>query len=320
MKNGRDSEGAQDRGSGSRANETLPLFPAVDLAPAPKPPPKSSFEDLKNADQRGSEYWHARDLQGLLGYTSWRRFENAIQRAITSCFQSGNDPADHFVSAGKMVGAGGGAERKHADFHLSRFACYLIAQNGDPRKPEIADAQKYFAIQTRRQELSDQEEDALERATEEERRLLLRGEMSHHNTKLAGSAKAAGVITPVDYAIFQNEGYKGLYGGLSQQEIHQRKQLQDGQKILDHMGSTELAANLFRATQTEEKLRKEGIRGKEQANQVHNKVARKVRQTMADLGNTMPEDLPSEESINKLKGKKRTALRGKVLSQLPKKK
>ncbi len=192
-----------------------------------------------------------------------------------------------------MVEIGSGAKRSVADVRLSRYACYLIVQNGDPSKPVIALGQTYFAIQTRRQELQD--DASFQRLSEEERRLMLRGELAEHNRALSAAAKSSGVETPLDYAIFQDHGYRGLYGGLGAKDLHARKGLKKNQKILDHMGSTELAANLFRATQTEDKLRRENVRGKQKANAVHHEVGRKVRQTIRELGGAMPENLPTPD-------------------------
>ena len=198
---------------------------------------------------------------------------------------------EQFADAVKTSPMPNGGVREIEDFALSRYACYLIVMNGDPRKEIIAIGQTYFAVKTRQQELIENYEEL----SEDQKRLAIRNEMKRHNIALADAAHDAGVIEQKDYAIFQNKGYQGLYGGLGVKEIHARKGLKKSEKILDHMGSTELAANLFRATQTEEKLRRENIQGKAAANQAHYDVGRKVRQTIQELGGTMPEDLPTPE-------------------------
>jgi DNA-damage-inducible protein D len=211
---------------------------------------------------------------------------------------------DHFEDILEMVKIGSGAKRELPDVRLSRYACYLIVQNGDPSKPVIANGQTYFAMQTRRQELADDAKFA--QLSEDEKRLAIRNELATHNKHLAAAAKNAGVETPLDYAVFQDHGYKGLYGGLGNKEIHAKKGLKKSQKILDHMGSTELAANLFRATQAEEKLRRDQVQGKAQANMTHYNVGRKVRQTIAELGGTMPENLPKPNtSIQQIESAKK---------------
>lgn len=203
------------------------------------------------------------------------------------------ESSDHFDNVVKLIEAGKGAQREVDDVALSRYACYLIVQNGDPSKPVIAAGQTYFAVQTRRQELADEE--AFARLDEDQKRLFLRREMKEHNKRLSDAAHDAGIVEPKDYAIFQNHGYKGLYGGLGRKEIHARKGLKQSQEILDHMGHEELAANLFRATQAEAKLRREHIVGKREANQAHYSVGKEVRETIKRLGGTMPEDLPTPE-------------------------
>ncbi|OFZ73915.1 MAG: DNA damage-inducible protein D, partial [Betaproteobacteria bacterium RBG_16_64_9] len=215
---------------------------------------RATFDSIRQLDAAGNEYWLARDLQPLLDYAAWDKFKRVIEKAIEACRQSGHPAEDHFSQTAKMVELGSGARREIEDYHLSRYACYLIVQNGDPSKPVIAHGQTYFALQTRRQELADSE--AFARLSEDEKRLAVRNELASHNKHLAAAAKDAGVVTPLDYAVFQDHGYRGLYGGLGAKDIHTRKGLKKSQKILDHMGSTELAANLFRATQTEEKLRR----------------------------------------------------------------
>lgn len=247
------------------------------------------FENIKHVNEYGQEFWYARELQVALEYQRWDKFNNVLERAISACQESGNIVENHFSHVGKMVNLGSGSHREVDDFMLSRYACYLIVMNGDPRKKVIAIGQTYFAVKTRQQELVENYDEL----SEDQKRLAIRSEMKRHNKQLADAAHDAGVETPLEYAIFQNYGYQGLYGGLSAKDIQQRKGLKKSENILDHMGSTELAANLFRATQTEEKLRRDQIQGKELANAVHYQVGRKVRQTIKELGGTMPEDLPT---------------------------
>jgi DNA-damage-inducible protein D len=260
------------------------------------------FEQIKKIDQDGNEFWSARDLSKVLEYTDFRNFSGVINKAKESCENSGQPVENHFVDFNEMVSIGSGAKREIESVKLSRYACYLIVQNADPGKEVVALGQTYFAVQTRLQEIQ-QMEAYNQLKGEDEKRLFLRREMAEHNKQLADAAKCAGVIDPIDYAIFQNFGYKGLYGGLDQKGIHAKKQLKKSQKILDHMGSTELAANLFRATQTEDKLRKDEIKGKQKANKTHYEIGKKVRQTIEEIGGTMPEDLPVAESIKKLEKK-----------------
>lgn len=259
----------------------------------------STFEQIKHVDSQGNEFWYARALAKLLGYADFRNFLKVIAKAKEACIQSGFNPDDHLVEATEVVQAGSGAEVPYPSFALSRYACYLIVQNADPSKPIVASGQTYFAIQTRKQEL--QEQEPFSSLREDEKRLLLRNELKEHNKQLVATAQQAGVESNLDFAIFQNHGYKGLYGGLDAKAIHQNKGLKKSQKILDHMGSTELAANLFRATQAEEKLRRDEIKNKNEANQTHYEVGKTVRATIAQLGGTMPEKLPTpNESISQL--------------------
>lgn len=258
---------------------------------------EATFENIRHTNEYGQEFWYARELQQALEYSQWRRFEETIERAKTACLQSENSIEDHFANVGKMVSIGSGAQREIDDIMLSRYACYLIVMNGDPRKQIIAVGQTYFAVKTRQQELVDN----YDQLTEDQKRLAIRDEIKRHNKSLAEAAQMAGVETSLDYATFQNYGYMGLYGGLKAQDIKRRKGLKKSQDILDHMGSTELAANLFRATQTDEKLRRENVQGKDAANRTHYEVGAKVRQTIAELGGTMPEDLPTpEKSVKQL--------------------
>ena len=281
-------------------------LPAQEVVGATPP----DFDAIRHFDENGVEYWLARELYPLLGYSRWQRFLPVVTKAKEACVSSNINVEDHFTNMGKMVGLGSGATRELEDIALSRYACYLIVQKGDPTKPVIAAGQTYFAIQTRRQEIEDQE--AFVELNDDQKRLLLRREVAEHNKRLVDAAHDAGVIDAMDYAIFQNYGYKWLYGGLGQREIHAKKGLKKSQKILDHMGHEELAANLFRATQTEAKLRREGIQGKSQANQTHFGVGREVRETIKRLSGTMPEDLPTpEKSIKQLEREERKRLEEK---------
>jgi DNA-damage-inducible protein D len=257
------------------------------------------FEQIRETDENGNEFWTARKISKVLEYAEYRNFIPVIERAKVSCKNSGQLIENHFVDYHEMVGIGSGAERQMESVKLSRYACYLIVQNADPSKEVVAQGQTYFAVQTRLQEIRQMDEyNRLK--SEEEKRLFLRDEMKRHNIQLADAAKGAGVIEPLDYAIFQNHGYMGLYGGLDAKGIHKNKGLKKSQNILDHMGSTELAANLFRATQTEEKLRRDNIKGKQQANKTHFEIGKKVRKTIEEIGGTMPENLPVADSIKKL--------------------
>ncbi|MDH8676730.1 DNA damage-inducible protein D [Fusibacter bizertensis] len=264
-----------------------------------------TFEDIKNFTDEGIEFWYARDLQQALDYSKWSTFSNVINKAKEACENSGNNVLDHFADVGKSIDMPKGAVRIIDDLMLSRYACYLIVQNGDPRKEIIAQGQSYFAFKTREREVQEQ----FDELSEDEKRLAIRNELKNHNKSLAEAAQMAGIDDPRDYAIFQNRGYQGLYGGLGAKEIHSKKGLKKSQQILDHMGSTELAANLFRATQTDEKLRRENIKGKEEANETHFEVGHKVRQTIKELGGTMPEDLETpKKSIRSIERAKDTKL------------
>lgn len=256
-----------------------------------------TFDEYKQVNEYGEEFWFARDIQKILGYEQWRNFIKVIEKAKESCKNSNQSVSDHFAEVSKMVELGSGSKRRIEDWMLSRYACYLIVQNADPKKEIVALGQTYFAVQTRKQELQDE----FESLDEDKKRLAVRNELKEHNKRLVEAAKTAGVETTLDYAIFQNHGYQGLYGGLKAQHIKNIKGLQKSQSILDHMGSTEMAANLFRATQTEEKLRRENIHGKANANQTHYVVGAKVRKTIEELGGTMPEELPTpEKSIKQI--------------------
>lgn len=258
-----------------------------------------SFESLKKQNHHCVEYWSARDLQPCLGYSNWRDFKNTIKKAIKSCEQSGNNPENHFADARKMVEIGSHTVRALEDYHLSRFACYLIAQNGDPRKAEIAHAQKYFAIQTRRQEISDQ-------MTADRERIETRQQASVEFKALSGAAREAGVQDKM-FGMFHDAGYKGLYGGLGVDAIKARKGIAPKEQLMDRMDTTELAANLFRMTQTKEKLKNERIRDQRDAMEVHEAVGKKVRSTIEEIGGTLPENIPPAEPINNVKKRLKTA-------------
>ena len=255
------------------------------------------FEDIKHTTEEGIEFWYARELGPVLDYAKWDNFRKVIDKAMLACKNSGFDIADHFPEVGKMVDLGSGSQRNLKDFMLSRYACYLIMQNGDPRKEVIALGQTYFAIQTRRQEIAD----AFNQLDEDNKRLVIRGEVKSWNSMLADAAHRAGITEQSDYAAFQNAGYMGLYGGLRVSDIHARKKLSQDQKILDHMGSEELGANLFRITQTEAKMRRDDPQGLDEASSIHYTVGKEVRETIEKIGGTMPEDLPTpEKSISQI--------------------
>ena len=272
--------------------------------PLPVPATSNTFERIKRVTSEGQESWSARDLARVLEYLNFRNFQPVIEKAKEACAKSGHAVADHFADMRNMVSIGSGAQRELEDWALSRYACYLVIQNADPSKPLVALGQTYFAIQTRRQELANAE--ALQ---ENQKRRLLRAEMKTRNKKLAGVAKQSGVVQPVDYAIFMDHGYRGLYGGLGMRDIHERKRLKRKEHILENMGSLELAADLFRTTQAEDKLRRENVRSKAVANRIHSEVGRKVRKTIHELGGTMPENLPVAESIKKVESREKKRLK-----------
>jgi DNA-damage-inducible protein D len=266
---------------------------------------ENQFELIKRLDEQGREYWSSRDLAKEFEYSDYRKFLSVIDKAKVSCENSGEVIHNHFVHTDEMVQIGSGAERPIETIFLSRYACYLIVQNSDPTKVVVAKGQTYFAIQTRRQETADN-------LVEDSKRVFLREEMKKHNMSLMHTASAAGVES---YAIFQNSGYKGLYGGLTMQDIHSRKKLKKTEKILDHMGSEELAANLFRATQTDAKIKREGIRGQMNANLAHYEVGQKVRNTIQHLGGTMPENLPAVGGIDGARGRIKKAEKTKKIGR-----
>ena len=264
-----------------------------------------SFEAIKQTDDLGNEFWYARDLQKVLNYAKWENFSKVVDKAMLACKNSGVDIDDHFPDVRKTIEMPKTAEKQVVDYKLTRYACYLIVQNGDPRKEVIALGQTYFAIQTRRQELAD----TFNQLDENNKRLVVRGNIKQWNQLLAEAAHNAGVITDEEFAIFQNSGYMGLYGGLTVADIHRKKGLKEKDKILDFMGSTELIANLFRISQTEEKLKIDQVSTASQANEIHYKIAEKIRVAMIDMGTTLPENLPTPEksiqvilNVRKLRG------------------
>ncbi|MFZ1720072.1 MAG: DNA damage-inducible protein D [Candidatus Moraniibacteriota bacterium] len=248
------------------------------------------FESIKRVDESGIEYWEGRELMPLLSYPRWEAAEEVIGRAKKACVNSGQTIDDHFRQVVKMVNIGSNTIRKVRDYQLDRYACYLIVQNGDPKKSVIALAQTYFAIQTRKQEV-------FEQLSDKEKRLFIRDEVTEHNKKLFSTAKKAGVTK---FGLFNDAGYRGLYGH-SLPDVEKRKGIKKGE-LLDRAGNTELAANLFRITQTDEKIKKEKIRGDRSASQTHFMIGGKVRQTIKDIGGTLPEDLPPEQHIREIKG------------------
>lgn len=272
------------------------------------------FENAGQDNGRGDKWWYARDLQSLLGYKRWDRFQEVIERAMTACQQAGHAPDDHFSRVGKMVSVGSGAARDIGDILLDRYACYLTAQNASSRLKQVAFAQTYFAIQTRRQELQDRDGVDFDELSENQKRLYLRNQVVAENKRLASAALAVGVQTGPDFGKFQNKGYQGLYGGRGSKEIKAYKRLPGTANILDHMGSTELAANLFRITQTEEKLRSGAVMGKEAACDAHYEVGLKVRQTMKELSGIMPEDLPVADDVKKIAAQERKQQRVRAIA------
>jgi len=246
-----------------------------------------SFEEIKHVSEDGNEFWYARELALVLEYIQWRNFAKVLDRAMFACKNSGYEIVDHFAEASKIVKAGA-TSKPVIEYRLTRYACYLIVQNGDPRKEVIALGQTYFAIQTRRQEVADY----FNKLDEDNKRLVIRGDIKQWNQMLAEAAHNAGVMSDEEYAAFQNAGYMGLYGGMKVDDIHRKKGLNKKDRILDFMNSTELIANLFRISQTEEKLKKDKAATADAANEIHFIVGKEVRGTIKRVGGTMPEDLP----------------------------
>ncbi|MBP3444575.1 MAG: DNA damage-inducible protein D [Bacilli bacterium] len=265
---------------------------------------EKNFEDIKHIDEYGNEYWYARELQVALDYKKWQKFENVIENAKIACENSDNAVSDHFTQVGKMINTGKTAKRKVVDFKLSRYACYLIVQNANPNKEVVALGQTYFAVQTRKQELTEKEYSKL---TEDKKRFYQRNLTKKGNYSLNQVAKKCGVK---NFDKFHNAGYRGLYNGESADDIAKRKGLRYREDILDNMGSEELAANLFRISQTESKLKRDNVTGEKDANETHYNIGKNIREVIAKNGGTMPEDLPTpkkslkeleKEEIKKLK-------------------
>jgi DNA-damage-inducible protein D len=266
---------------------------------------QSTFDSLKHIENE-MEYWYARELQPVLEYKKWDNFSKVIKTAMIACKISEHEVSEHFVEIKKEIELAKSAKREIVDYKLSRYACYLIVMNGDPRKKVIAEGQTYFAVKTRQQEF----QELYEKLGEDEKRLFIRGDIKQKNMLLAESARNAGVITPLEFAIFQDSGYKGLYNGLTAKDIANKKNISENEDILDYMGSEELAANLFRITQTEAKLKKDKISNKQDANKVHYQVGKTVRKAIEEIGGTMPEELPTaEKSIGQLESEKKKQIK-----------
>ena len=265
-----------------------------------------SFEDIKHIDENGIEFWYARELMSILQYSNWQNFEKIIDKAKISCKNSGISVFEHFTDVNKTIKMPKGAEKTIIDYELTRYACYLIAQNGDSRKKVIALAQTYFAVQTRKQEITEKEYSVL---TEDEKRFYQRNLTRKGNYSLNQTAKKAGVK---NFDRFHNSGYKGLYNGETADDIAKRKGLRYREDILDNMGSEELAANLFRITQTESRLKKDNIYGEKEANKTHYNIGKNIREVIAKNGGTMPEDLPTpKKSLKQLEKEKNKNLKEK---------
>lgn len=270
--------------------------------------PTKNFESIKKINEQGFEYWEARELMPLLGYDQWRNFEAVIEKAKEACKNSEQEVEYHFVSVSKMIKIAKNtpreADREVIDYQLSRYACYLIAQNGDPRKQEIATAQTYFAVQTRKQEISQQ-------LSEDKKRLYVRQEVKKHNVKLFETAKQAGVN---NFGKFNNYGYLGLYGLVSE-DIKRKKGI-GKDDVLDRAGSTELAANLFRITQTDEQIKNQQVKGEEKANSTHYSIGKEIRETIKKIGGTMPEALPPEKHIKEIEKEEKKSLKNKEVKKI----